>query len=136
VARITAFATANRVSIPVDEAYPFFVRSGLLVCGGGDAEDLASAFAQAIAQAAAFEGVRRPLRTLMHIDTPPGAARRSRARRTPAHRSGGRRRAVADGVDVGARTTRSKARPGTSRSIHGVTPSREEPFLANAADVA
>ncbi|HSO34000.1 MAG TPA: hypothetical protein VLT33_15810 [Labilithrix sp.] len=71
VALITAFATANTVSIPVDEAYPFFVRSGLLVCGAGEGDDLASAFARAVTDAAVGEGARRPLRTLLHIETTP-----------------------------------------------------------------
>jgi hypothetical protein len=30
VSAVTAFATANRVSIPVDEAYQFFERGGLM----------------------------------------------------------------------------------------------------------
>jgi hypothetical protein len=71
--QVTAFATANTVSIPVDEAYPFFVRSGLLVCGAGEGEELASAFARAIAEASLGEGARRPLRTLLHLETTPAA---------------------------------------------------------------
>lgn len=72
-ALITAFATANTISIPVDEAYPFFVRSGLLVCGAGQGDDLASAFAEAVAEAAVGADARRPLRTLLHLDTTPSA---------------------------------------------------------------
>jgi hypothetical protein len=68
VSAVTAFATANRVSIPVDEAYPFFERGGLLTWGDAAGADIVEATGTALA-GAAVRGRRRPRRLLLHVES-------------------------------------------------------------------
>jgi hypothetical protein len=71
VSAVTAFATANRVSVPVDEAYPFFERGGLMTWGDGEDADLVGATEAALA-GAGVRGSRRPRRILLHVESTQG----------------------------------------------------------------
>jgi hypothetical protein len=68
VSAVTAFATANRVSIPVDEVYPFFQRGGLMTWGDAAGADIVQATGTALA-GAAVRGKRRPNRVLLHVES-------------------------------------------------------------------
>jgi hypothetical protein len=68
VAAVTAFATADCISLPVDEVYPFFAPGGHLTCGAADADDVVAAVAIALAAARLGKG-SRVVRMLLHIET-------------------------------------------------------------------
>lgn len=71
VAAITAFATANRISIPVDELYPFFSRGGVMTYGVASDADAVTATTKALA-AALSGGTRASKRILLHVDSTDG----------------------------------------------------------------
>ena len=67
LAAVTAFATADCVSMPVDEVYPFFA-GGELTWGSAEGDDIAAAAAWALAEAR----LGRPTpgaRMLLHVET-------------------------------------------------------------------
>lgn len=68
VAAVTAFGTADCISLPVDEVYPFFVRGGQLTCGVADGDDVLTAAALALAAARLGEATRG-VRMLLHLET-------------------------------------------------------------------
>jgi hypothetical protein len=69
LATVTAFATADCVSMPVDEVYPFFVGGGQLTWGVAEGDDVEAAAAQALVEARLDEGRRRGVRMLLHVET-------------------------------------------------------------------
>jgi hypothetical protein len=68
VAAVTAFATADCISLPVDEVYPFFAPGGQLTYGAADGDDVVAAVAVALAAARLAKGARA-VRMLLHIET-------------------------------------------------------------------
>ena len=65
---VTAFATADCISLPVDEVYPFFCRARFLTYGDADADDATTAAAMAVA--AAHRGnTACGVRVLLHVET-------------------------------------------------------------------
>lgn len=71
VVAITASATANRISIPVDEMYPFFLRGGVMTYGVASDADAVTATTKALA-AALGGGTRASKRILLHVDSTDG----------------------------------------------------------------
>jgi hypothetical protein len=69
LAAVTAFATADCVSMPVDEVYPFFVGGGQLTWGAAEGTDVVAAAAVALAEARFGPTTRRGVRMLLHVET-------------------------------------------------------------------
>lgn len=69
LAAVMAFATADCISMPVDEVYPFFVGGEQLTWGVAEGDDVVEAAAVALAGARLGKGRRRGLRMLLHIET-------------------------------------------------------------------
>jgi hypothetical protein len=68
VSAVTAFATANRISIPVDEIYPLFERAGRATWGCGEDANIVTAAEVALA-GAGLGRTRRPKRVLLHVES-------------------------------------------------------------------
>lgn len=69
IAMLTAFATGDCISMPVDEIYPFFVGAGVLSSGRGEGSDVGAALESALAAAGLDEGADVTGRMLLHIET-------------------------------------------------------------------
>lgn len=70
LATVTAFATADCVSMPVSEVYPFFVGGGQLTWGAAEGDDVVAAAELALAEARlGGDGTRRGVRMLLHVET-------------------------------------------------------------------
>lgn len=68
VESLTHFVRADRVAIPIDEAYPFFVDGGLLGHGSAEGFDIPLATGLALEQAR-IGASSRMVRVLLHLDT-------------------------------------------------------------------
>jgi len=69
LAAVTAFATADCVSMPIDEVYPFFVGGEQLTWGMAEGDEVVEAAALALAEARLGKAKRHGLRMLLHVET-------------------------------------------------------------------
>lgn len=69
LAAVTAFATADCISMPIDEVYPFFVNGGKLTWGAAEGDDVVKAAALALAEAGLGGANRHGIRMLLHVET-------------------------------------------------------------------
>jgi hypothetical protein len=68
VSAVTAFATANRISIPVDEVYPLFARAGRATWGAAADTNIVAAAERAFA-GAGVASKRGPQHALLHVES-------------------------------------------------------------------